>query len=135
MKVGIVSPVKYLDKCSREFCLCYASLLWSKPYREYFLELDGVVILADSHVLPRRPALDRLREGVKLLHPNYVILPSMDYSVDKTTRLVRAFLRSVKIRNPIGVLQGYDLESMLACYNFLKGVCDLIALPSPLETV
>lgn len=135
MNVGIISPVKYLSSCNKDFCLCYASLLWSEPYREYYLEFDGAMLLADSHVLPRRPALDRLREGVKLLKPHYVILPSMDYSADKTITLTGSFLRSTKVRNPIGVLQGYDLDSMLACYTFLKECCDLIALPSPLETV
>lgn len=135
MRVGIISPVKYLDQFSSKLHLCYASLLRRKEYLDFYSNTEGLLILEDSPILPRRPNIERLKAGVKLLEPDYVVLPSIDYSAIKTVKLAKYFLRRAKVEKPVGVVQGYDIDSLQACYNFLKDNCELIALPSPLETI
>lgn len=135
MRVGIVSPVKYLSRFSSKLHLCYASLLSKKEYLDYYSDVDGLLILEDSPELPRKPDFDRLKAGIEVLGPDCVILPSIDFSATKTIKLVTYFLRKVSVSKPIGVIQGYDLDSMQTCYNFLKECCELVALPSPLEII
>ena len=135
MRVGVISPVKYLAKFSSKLHLCYASLLNRREYLNYYTSVDGVRILEDSPNLPRRPNIERLKEGMKLVKPNYVVLPSIDFSAKKTIELVKYFLSKVKTSQSIGVIQGYDIDSLQTCYNFLKDNCELVALPSPLETI
>jgi len=135
MRVGIISPIQYLSKFTSKLNLCYASLLNRRVYLDFFSNIDGLVILEDSPILPRRPNLARLEAGVKVLDPDCVILPSIDYSATKTIELVKSFLKRVSIKRLIGVVQGYDIDSLQTCYNFLKEECELIALASPLETI
>lgn len=135
MRVGIISPVKYLGKFSSKLHLCYASLLHKKEYLDFYNSIDGLRILEDSPELPREPNVEKLKTGIKLLEPDYVVLPSIDYSAVKTIKLAKYFLRRLSTDNIIGVVQGYDLDSLQVCYNFLKDNCSLVALPSPLETI
>jgi hypothetical protein len=135
MRIGVISPVRYLSRFPSKLNLCYASLLNRRVYLDFYSSVESLVILEDSPILPRRPNLARLEAGVKALEPDYVILPSIDYSATKTIELVKFFLRRVSIKTPIGVVQGYDIDSLQTCYNFLKDTCEIIALASPLETI
>jgi len=135
MRVGVISPVRYLSRFPSKLNLCYASLLNRRIYLDFYSKVDGLVILEDSPILPRRPNLARLEAGIKALDPDYAILPSIDYSATKTIELVKSFLKRVRIKKSIGVVQGYDIDSLQTCYNFLKDNCEVIALASPLETI
>jgi len=65
-----------------------------------------------------------------------IILPSSDYSCDRTVDLVKALLRRGRLKQKlIGVVQGINLEALQECYNFLSNYCDIIGLPSPLEII
>jgi hypothetical protein len=135
MRVGIISPVKYLNMFPSKLNLCYASLLSKKGYLDFCHNTDGMLILEDSPQLPRKPSMDRLEAAAKELKPAYVVLPSLDYSTPKTIELVKYFLSKTKIKKPVGVIQGYDIDSLQTCYNFLKDKCEMFALASPLETI
>lgn len=135
MRVGLISPIKYLSEFPSKLNLCYASLLSRKTYLDFFSSTEGVLILDDSPELPRKPNLERLKRASSLLGPDYVLLPSIDYSSTKTIKLATHFLRTVKVEKPIGVLQGFNLDSLQECYKALKDSCELVALPSPLETI
>jgi len=135
MNVGIIRPIKYLDKFKSRLELCYASLLSNKVYLDYYSNSSEVLILDDSPALPRKPNLEKLKKFAQLLEPHYVIMPSIDFSADKTISYVTYFLKMFSVERPVGVLQGYDIESLGKCYKFLSDCCDMIALPSPLEKI
>ena len=135
MEVGIVTPIKYLDLNLSNLPLCYASLLGNENYLNFYRSRVGEVILDTSPVLPRRIDLDLLLRGIHLVKPKLVILPSIDYSCDRTIVAVQDFLRLGKVGYYVGVVQGLDLGSLRKCYKFLKKHCSIIGLPSPLETV
>ena len=135
MNVGIISPIKYLNKFESKLALCFASFLGIKVYLDYFSNSNEVTILDDSPILPRQPNPERLRQAIKLLGPDYVIMPSIDFSATKTIGFVSYFLKTTSVENPIGVLQGYDIDSLAECYKFLSNCCEVIALPSPLEKI
>lgn len=136
MQVGIISPIKYLHLCTTNLHLCYASFLLSdKTYLRFYRSREGVVILDYSPRLPRKSNLEELLEGVELVKPSMVVIPSIDYSSDKTISLARSFLRQSKFKRLIGTVQGLDLDSLRECYQFLRNYCSVIGLPSPLETI
>jgi len=134
MHVGIITPIKYLHLNQSNLYLCYASLLGNKDYLTYHTR-GKEVILDTSPILPRRVNLDLLLEGINLVKPAIVVLPSIDYSCDRTIATVKSFIGLSKFRNFIGVVQGLDLDSLNECYKFLRNYCSVIALPSPLETI
>jgi len=136
MKIGIVKPFKYLNSYKTDLQVCYATFLPYHPlYLDFYREKEDV-ILDSSPRLPRRPLLGELLLGVKLVKPALVVLPSIDYSWERTVSLVKEFLaRGKPTQELVGVVQGVDLDSLNKCYSFLKGKCSVIGLPSPLETI
>lgn len=134
MHVGIVLPVKYLHLGGSNFHLCYASLLHIEEYVNYYKGKERV-ILDTSPVLPRQVDPILLEVGVRKINPSIVILPSVDFSYEKTVEAARGFLGRVKVKYCIGVIQGLDLQSLQYCYLALRDLCGIIGLPSPLETV
>ena len=133
MKTGIVAPINYLNYSTAPY-LVYAEFLTSSKYLNYYRSKP--VLLDTSPVLPRKSNLEVLLEGVRLLKPKRIILPSKDYSPRNTIGLVQSFLREYRGSGElIGVLQGLDLDSLLVCYNFLRDICGIIALPSVLEKI
>lgn len=135
MQVGLVAPIRYLHLCSTGFYLCYADLLSNKAYLEFYKRKEGTIVLDFSPKLPRRANLDVLLEGVKLIKPTMVVLPSIDYSSSKTVSLAREFLGRSKFKQLIGVVQGLNLDTLNECYQFLRNYCSTIGLTSPLETI
>ena len=135
MQVGIIVPIKYLNLSTTKLHLCYATLLSSKAYLNFYKDKEGTIILDYSPSLPRRQDLGRLLAGIKLVQPSYVVLPSVDYSSSRTISLVKDFLRLSKFKQLVGVVQGLDLDTLRECYNFLRNYCSIIGLPSPLEKI
>lgn len=135
MKVGIIGPTNYLELCVGDLYLCYASLLNRRTYLDFYK--DKEVILDTSPKLPRSPSITTLIEGVKLIEPSMVILPSIDYSAERTISLHKDFVRYFGNEHPkwIGVLQGSGLDSLVECYREIRNLCEVIALPSPLESI
>ena len=137
MDVGIVAPRNYLGLCHTRLHLAYATYLKHGAYLDFYRRKvsTGTVILDTSPVLPRKLGSSLLLEGIRLLKPTYVVLPSIDYSWDATLQAARDFRKHRKLPPFIGVLQGYNLDTLERCYRGLKSLCGVIALPSPLETI
>lgn len=135
MQVGIITPIRYQHLNNSQLHVCYSNFLGSKLYREFYSEVDGLVILDYSPRLPRRPNLEEYVKRSKKIHHSLLVLPSVDYSATRTIELVKEFLPQVNSTKLIGVVQGFDLESLAKCYTFLRENCDVIGLPSPLETI
>lgn len=134
MHVSIVLPTKYLKLNSSGFKLCYASQLVDQKYLNYF-EGEDRVVLDTSPELPRKVDYYLLAWGIKRVNPSIVILPSIDFSAEKTIEAVAGFLSHHKPKYCVGVVQGLDLDSLSSCYEFIKDYCGIIGLPSPLETI
>ena len=135
MKVGIITPLRYLSNYQTDLQLCYAVLLPNPSYQAHYKSKKNL-ILDSSPKLPRRDLLNELLLGIKLVNPTLIVLPSIDYSWERTVTLVEEFLRRSKSKQElIGVVQGVDLDTLSKCYKFLKGKCSVIGLPSPLETI
>jgi len=135
MQVGIIVPIKYLNLSTTKLHLCYTTLLSNKTYLNFYKDREGTVILDYSPGLPRRPDLDKLLVSIKLIKPSLVVLPSIDYSSNRTISLAGDFIRLSKFKKLIGVVQGLDLDTLNECYSFLRNHCGIIGLPSPLETI
>lgn len=135
MKVGVISPIKYLNEFKTDILLCYSTLLVNRKYLEFIKNYSSLVILEYSPTLPRYINLSELENSLKLYNFQYVIMPSIDFSEQKTLALAKVFLKEFKVKYPIGVIQGSSLDDMLSCYKFLRNHCEIIALPSPLEKI
>ena len=135
MQIGIISPTRYLKYCTTRLNLCYSTLLSNTTYLSFYKSLEGNVILDYSPKLPRKCNPFELSWGVEQLKPTYVVLPSVDYSSDRTISIVKDFLTLSRFKELIGVVQGTDLDSLSSCYKFLRGYSSIIGLPSPLETI
>lgn len=139
MKVGICAPINYLDLCVTKVYPCYAKFaVTSEKYLNFFRSKKGMgtVILDTSPKLPRENNLDVLFHASRLIEPNLIVLPSRDYSYDRTVGLAQSFIqRSGADRLYIGVVQGNNLDTLLKCYTALKEYCSVIGLPSVLEAI
>lgn len=135
MLVNVTLPVRHLKLHTSGLSLCYATLLCNKRYYDYFREKEGLVVLDYSPNLPRNVDVLEYQHWIQQFKPKLVILPSVDYSAEKTVALSKSFLEQVKVKHPVGVIQGHNLDTLSACYLFLRNYCELIALPSPLETI
>jgi hypothetical protein len=96
------------------------------------------IILDSSPFLPRVTRThDSLIEGMHLLNPEIVILPSIDFSWNRTADIDREFVQqySRDLPDTVGMLQGTNLDSLQRSYNSLRGLCDIIGLASPLEKI
>ncbi len=143
-EVGIIAPTKYL----KTLCLnpllklqmCYATLLHSDDaYLKFYQSLNRsscTLILNCSPDIPRRQTNTQyqLLQARNLVHPDYVVLPSVDYNYKKTLDLV-SDLTNIPFRERVGVLQGVDSDTLKACYKGLQSLCPTIALPCSLEKI
>lgn len=141
MKIGIIAPINYLNLCITDLHLCYAGITHYPRYLNYYKQKSKseVVILDSAPDLPRKyfPS-ETLFEVAKYILPAVVILPSVDYSWDRTVGISQSFYRKYqkKLKSKlVGILQGVDLASLSRCYSGLKEISDIIGLPSPLEKI
>lgn len=137
MRVAVINPIAYLQKSEPGPYYCYASLLLtSSVYYNFFARRGENTILDCSPALPRKADIDILNTGIKMVKPRYVVLPSVDYSSRRTVSLVKEFLRNNKSKfEPIGVIQGHDIDSTYQCYTEIRMISSILALPSPLEKI
>lgn len=142
MNVGIVAPVEYLKFCNTNLHLCYSEFLSEPEYLSFYRAKTSLkkntVILDYSPSLPRkRVNLNSLVAGIRVLKPQIVVLPSIDYSWIRTANLSNEFAEEYDdiLPKTIGMLQGIDLDSLAKCYFALKECSDIIGLGSPLESI
>lgn len=141
MNIGIIAPIEYLEFSTTNFHICYSDLLSSKTYLDFYKAKSkskkNTVILDLSPDLPRLKINNaRLLEGLDIIKPTYIVLPSVDFSWERTVNLSNSFVDTYDdILSPktIGVLQGVDLDSLAKCYSGLKDISDIIGLGSSLE--
>lgn len=136
MRISVITPVKYQELNPSNLYVCYASHLADKLYRSFFTNKEGTIILDYGPKLPRRFDLHEMYSSIELIKPSIIVLPSVDYSYPRTNDLVEVFLRRKRFKQKlIGVVQGLDLYTLNKSYSFLRDKCNIIGLPSPLETV
>jgi hypothetical protein len=135
MEVGIIAPLNYLNLCSTNLHMAYVVFCQDKNYFNFYRNSRNV-ILDYSPALPRTGTSSKypLTREIKYIHPRYVILPSIDYSWERTLLLAQDVASTVGPAG-IGVLQGTNLDTLRKCYIGLKEICDKIALPSIIETI
>lgn len=134
MNVSIILPIKYLQLSNSDFHLCYASKLGDAGYLNYYREKERV-LLDTSPELPRKSDTYLLGWGMKKVKSSIIVLPSVDYSATRTIEVAGSFLSNYKPKYCVGVVQGIDLDSLRLCYESIRSYCDIIGLPSPLETI
>ena len=137
MVVSIITPIEYPEFGTRTVRFCYSEFLDNENYREYHkLRSSKTALILDySPTLPRITTSfeDHLR-GIEVVNPSVVILPSVDFSYERTIKWSKYFSSRIVTKvKKAGVLQGYDLDTLDICYRELKQFSDLICLPSPLE--
>ena len=135
MRVLVIVPKKFLQKSEPGPYYCYSYFLDDPEYLHFFQERGSNTILDFSPALPRRVSEDSLIYGTKLVKPKLVVLPSIDYSCEKTVTVASRLIRRIPKSNLVGVIQGYDIESMRVCYQFLRNYCEVIGLPSTAEKI
>ena len=140
-KVAVVAPIKFLDKyCITDFQVCYASLyLDSEVYRRFYTRraiAGDIIILDNPKTLSKREAnAHLLPKIVKELNPDCVVLPSTDFSSEKTIAQTRNFLRFLNKADvkTVGSLQGHCLKDLKRCYKSIRKSVDIIGLSSLVE--
>jgi len=144
MKVGIVAPIVALEKyCSLSpVQYCYSTLLsQSEKYYDYYrsrVAVGNIVILDFSPAIPRKFFDPDLLGKVAIdIKPTALVLPSCDYSMDRTLSWVYTFLERYSNLECkfIGVIQGVDKHSIKKCYREIYDSSSWIGLPSVLEKI
>ena len=143
MKVSIVLPVSLLSLYENVFHLCYGEVALEFPDYANFFSGEGqkgkIVILDYSPRLPRQQInSERLWETYKLVQPTSLVLPGVDYNWKGTLSSAQSFVKEyggrIKSRL-IGLVEGYDLETMRQCYLGMSELCGVIGLPCSLEKI
>ena len=138
MKVGIIAPIKFLDKyCVTDIHYCLPGLLReSKEYRDFYLSErdEGKMLILDCKKLDwrRRPEeLEVCATAIEDVRPTFVILPSYMYEAKKTVEV--ALYYKSKLPNYgsklVGCLEGTTKEEVNWCMKSIKGVFTY-AIPS-----
>lgn len=142
MKVGIIAPTSFLSKyCNTGLQYCYASLVLSnKSYCEFYRQrrIAGDTIIMDhSPSIPRKPIGSTLFwRAYWKVQPQYIVLPSEDFSCEKTIPLAIGYQKEYKkICNTIGVPQGCNLDEVIECYKRIRRYSTVIGLPISMEKV
>lgn len=148
MKPGLIAPICFLEKYCLQapLHLCYSSLVGNSPrYRDFYWGRSrdpvSTVILDHAPLLPRRlrGPYTNLLLALEAIRPTYVILPSSDHSSRVTIRLSKAFLSKYLgtlgkyNTKPVAMVQGYDTDDLKRCYQELKGLVPVVALPENIE--
>jgi len=143
MKVAIVAPVNYLKEYCllTDFQLCYADIYkWQKPYRDFYLDRKNkgdTLILDFSAKMPRKAPNEREYFcALNELMPTYLVLPDVDFSLEKTVRLTKKYLSRIDSSIQLIVnLQGQNTDSVYECYRIVRDYSNVIGLPAALEKV
>ena len=141
MDIGLIAPINYLNSTkNNKLRFCYTCFLDSPIYRNYFSTnpTSSITILDGSPDLPRKGFWSgTLITALEIIKPDFIVLPSMDFSSIKTIELARRFVHSYRSYLPktIGMLQGVELESLARCYNAIKDISNVIGLSSSLEKI
>lgn len=138
MKVGIIAPIKFLDRyCITNIQYCLPRLLFeNEKYRRFYTERKkrGNTIILDCRKLiwKREPEdFDVIKRAFEILNPTYVIPPSYMYNREETLEELGRFLRRFEdIENYTVCLEGTTKKDVLACYRTLKDQSGTIAIPS-----
>lgn len=141
MKVGIVAPIKLLNKyCTTNVQYCFPRLLMnSKEYRSFYntrQELGNTIILDCRRITWKRSPefLPVVQEALRYVKPNWVVLPSVMYNVPETLTVVKEHLRVLpKNLRFVGCLEGTTEEEVKRCKRQLSKMgLDKFAIPSHL---
>lgn len=143
MKVAIVAPVKYLSEYCllTDFQMCYADIYKkSSTYKKFYLdrkEKGDIVILDYTAKLPKKVPSEREYLCVLSdLKPDYVVLPDIDFSVEKTITLAKKYLDKIDSSiQLIANLQGQNADLVYKCYNSVRDYANVIGLPCSLEKI
>ena len=136
MNIGIVTPISLL-KLSKlgSLKVAYSILCKDRDYLNFFRNKSNIV-LDYSPVVPRKDyiSLDIFTKTIEILNPEYIVVPSVDFSTTKTIDLAER-LSSVVGSRGIGILQGTTLDQLSKCYTRFVDLFGVVGLPSTLEVV
>lgn len=143
MKVSIISPTSLLTEVENSFYLCYGEVvLRSQEYAAFFatkVHQGKIVILDFSALLPRSSVgLELLWKAYELIRPSSLVLPGVDFSWKNTLAASQSFIQSYgnKVKSRlIGLVEGYDQDTVRKCYLGISELCGVIGLPCSLEKV
>lgn len=136
--VSIIAPINYLSLCVyNNFHYCYAEFLDNPIYKEFYCEAGKPVILDSSPSLPRSDGSLSLLLALDMFSPSLVVIPSIDFAMERSITIAEDFLRKSKgrVRNYLGVLQGTSIEELEKSYSFLSSHCSIIGLSCSLESI
>ena len=130
MKIGIVAPVKFLERyCITDIQYCLPGLLvGEKTYRDFYIKRkkrgDTVILDCRRTSWRREPEdFDITKESLKIIEPSMVIAPSYMFSAKATADIYRKFRKVFKLE-AIGCLEGTSEEEIGGFLN------DKVAIPS-----
>ena len=157
MYLGLISPIKMLNKYSRPFPLqyCYSEVaMQSSEYFKFYEEIakqSRVVFLDCSPKFPRSTKGYSERDILvlsRLINPKYIVLPCVDYSDLLTLKWSKETLDYFKKNPPgeigtkstiryMGLPQGRTKEQVEQNAKDLLGLpgVNVLGLSAPLETV
>lgn len=126
MEVGIIAPIKLLKECcitNIQYCLP-SLLLESKEYLFFYEDKvkQGCTLFLDCKKIGwrREPEiLDIVKKSLKLITPNYVILPSHMFNKNKTIGIQREFLKKLRGHKLVQCLEGTTKEEISDCLTAL----------------
>lgn len=137
MKVGIIAPIKFLNKyCVTNIQYCLPSLFTIKEYRNFYVsryKSGDTIILDCKRVGWRRTGefLPVIQEALKLIQPTYIILPSRMYNLTETIALTKRYLEALPKRfQYVGCLEGTDKREIGKCLEKIRKISTTIAVPS-----
>jgi len=119
MKVGIIAPIRFLDKyCISDIQYCLPKLLVGyKAYRDFYIgkQEKGNIIIMDC----RKPSWRRepedfgiIREALKVINPSIIIAPSYMFNAKASMDIYKEFKRTFKSDKIIRCLEGTSEEEI-----------------------
>jgi hypothetical protein len=122
MKVGIIAPIKFLEKyciTDIQYCLPYL-LISSETYRNFYKkrkDLGDTIILDCRKVSWKREPEDFniIKESLKILEPNLIIAPSYMFNSKASSEILKNFLTEIPIsrKKVVKCLEGATKEELL----------------------
>ena len=139
MKVGIISPTKFLDKyCTTDIQYVLPKLyLEDEKYRQFYQSRrekgDNTIVDCKGLGWKREPEEDWICLSTILdLSPQVVILPSYMYDYKKTLEIAKNY--TSKLSYPrgklVGCLEGTNFKEVGKCLTALRKISSTIAIPS-----
>ncbi len=137
MQIGIITPIKLLKYCTTKTQYVIPSLFYeNKAYKDFYLakRKEKCYIILDIRKVSWRRApetnLDMVKNTIKELNPNAIILPSFMFEAKRTME----YIKNYKVKSSgklFGCLEGTNLDEVLKLKEYYEEIgVTSFAIPS-----